>query len=99
MKKQLKVEEVAVLVGVSAKTLNFWYMYKNRNPEDSNIQKLPEYEMVKVNGRDTRLWTYEDIPRIIEFKESIPKGRNGFMGSVTNCKKRREEKCLEVASN
>ena len=94
MKKDLKVEEVAVLVGVSVKTINYWYMFKHQNPRDKNAKRLPKYRMVKVNGRDTRLWKYEDIPSIVEFKNAIPKGRNGFMGSVTN-KKGREEKCLE----
>ena len=90
MKKELKVEEVAVLVGISVHTLNIWYSYKKQNPNDVNAKKLPKFHIKKVNGRLTRLWDYEDIPAIIAYKESIPKGRNGYMGSITN-KKGREK--------
>ena len=93
MKKELKVEEVAVLVGISVHTLNIWYSYKKQNPNDVNAKKLPKFHMKNVNGRLTRLWDYEDIPAIIAYKESIPKGRNGYMGSITNKKGR--EKCQE----
>ena len=86
--KKLKVEEVAVLLDVSAKTINYWYMFKRKNPRDEKAKLLPKYNMVVNNGRKTRLWNYEDIPKLIEFKSQISKGRNGFMGSVTNKKKK-----------
>lgn len=94
--KKLKVEEVAVLLDVSSKTINYWYMYKRDNPRDSKAKLLPKYKMVTINGRKTRLWDYNDIPKLVEFKSQISKGRNGFMGSVTNKKGRR--KCQEEES-
>ena len=86
--EKLKVEEVAVLLDVSTKTINYWYMFKRKNPRNEMAKLLPNYKVCELNGRYVRLWNYEDVPKLKEFKESIPRGRNGFMGSVTNKKGR-----------
>lgn len=78
---KLKVEQVAVLIDTSVNTINNWYRFKKQNPEHELSQMLPE---VKQDGdRQTRYWESSDIPALIEFKLHVPKGRNGFMGSVT----------------
>ena len=38
--QQLNVEQVAMLVGVSAKTINNWYWFKREHPENQYAQKL-----------------------------------------------------------
>ena len=85
-KIRLKVQEVAVLVDISVKTLDYWYMFKRQNPRNPYAKMIPKYETKQINGRFVRLWTMEDVEALKQFKESIPRGRNGFMGSVTNKK-------------
>ena len=91
-KVRLKVQEVAVLVDVSVKTLDYWYMFKRQNPRNQYAKMIPKYETKQINGRFVRLWTEEDVEALKHFKESIPRGRNGFMGSVTNKKGRQDGK-------
>jgi len=82
-KKQglLKLEEVAILVGVSFKTINTWYAFKRANPENEYAKLLPEY--IQVGKRGTRYWKKEDIWKFFQFRQSIPQGRNGVMGCIT----------------
>lgn len=77
----LKIEEVALLVGKSVKTINNWYWFKRLNPENELAQMLPDY--VQENSRQQRFWKQSDIWKLIEFAQRIPKGRNGIMASVT----------------
>lgn len=77
----LKLEEVAVLVGVSFKTINTWYAFKRTNPENEYAKLLPEY--IQVGKRRTRYWKKEDIWKFFQFRQSIPQGRNGVMGCIT----------------
>ena len=82
--KLLKVEEVALLVGCSAKTVNSWYYFKRDNPENEYAKMLPEFELrPNEHNLQTRFWKQSDIWRLIQFKESIPKGRNGILGNIT----------------
>lgn len=78
-KEQLRIEEVALFLGVSVETINIWYRFKNQHPDNEYAQLLPEF--VKVNG--TRYWTQEDISKLMDFKEKRPMGRNGAMGAIT----------------
>lgn len=77
----LKIEEVAVKIGSSCKSINNWYWFKRENPDNEYAKMLPEY--IQYGARQTRYWKEEDIPKLIEFKQSIPQGRNGIMGSIT----------------
>lgn len=79
--RMLKVEEVALSVGVSVKTVNSWYKFKRENPENELVQLLPEF--TQEHARATRYWKFEDLWKLIQFKSSVKHGRNGFMGSVT----------------
>ena len=91
MEKQLNVEQTAMLVGVSAKTINNWYWFKRTHPEHELAQKLPDY--VQAHEKATRYWRMEDVYTLIEFRNSIPHGRNGILGDVTQkwTRKRRTE--------
>lgn len=79
--KLLKVEEVAVLVGVSAKTINVWYAWKKMHPEEEMAKLLPDYTQTTTRG--TRYWSYSDIWKLAQFKNQVPKGCKGIFGDVT----------------
>ena len=85
--EQLTAQQVVVLLGISENTLNFWYRFKRQNPDNEIAQLLPEYKKDGLKGR--RYWNKEDLWKLIEFQKSVPKGRNGIMGKVTQkyCKK------------
>ena len=86
----LKVEEVVMLVGISFNTINYWYRWTRQNPEHELAKLLPE--PIKNSSRGTRYWKYSDIQKLSEFKHSIPKGRYGVLGDVTQkyARKRKE---------
>lgn len=81
MQYTLTAVEVAVLVGCSLQTLNYWYSFKRQNPSHKLAKKLPAYK--QKGDRQTRYWREQDIKKLIEFKNNLPKGRNGLLGSVT----------------
>lgn len=77
----LKLEEVAILVGVSFKTINTWYAFKRTHPDNEYAQLLPDY--IQAGNRQKRFWKKSDIWKLIKFRQSIPKGRNGVLGDIT----------------
>lgn len=77
---QLRLEEVSVLIGNSSATIDAWYRWKRKNPNHVLAELLPEPEKIGV----TRYWNKEDIWKLLQFKASIPHGRNGVMGDNTN---------------
>jgi len=78
--KGLKIEEVAVKVGVSVQTLNRWYKFKKENPKDSISKTLPAYKMVTTTSGCVRLWQEKDVEKLKDFKSNIIPGRTGRMG-------------------
>ena len=68
-----------------------WYMFKKQNPENEYAQLLPDFE--QEYDRACRYWNYEDVWKLIKFKQSIPHGRNGILGNVTQkCYRKGKEK-------
>lgn len=82
MNTQLTVQEVAVAIGSSVQTINGWYRWKNLHPEHELAKLLPDYHR-QEGGRRTRFWNQSDVWKLIQFKKSIPQGRLGIMGDVT----------------
>ena len=82
MQKGLRIEEVAMSIGVSVQTINRWYQFKREHPEDEVSKRLPEYATDEVRrGKGfMRLWDREDIWKLLEFKQSMKLGRVGKMG-------------------
>lgn len=78
----LKITEVAVLVGVTPKTIENWYLYKKECP-DAEITKLLPPIVRKDDNKLVRYWRREDVYKLIEFKSNVTVGRNGTMGKVT----------------
>lgn len=95
MEDLLKIEEVAVLIDSSIQTINIWYQWKRANPENEFALLLPDY--IQKGTRNTRYWHQKDIPRLIKFKQSVPHGRNGVMGEITQ--RRKEKKNGKKKSN
>ena len=82
MKERLyKIEQLAVILDVSVKTINNWYWYKRENSDDELAKLLPDY--IQESARSTRYWKESDIEQLIKFKLAVPKGRYGVMGSIT----------------
>jgi len=81
MARMLKVEEVALSVGVSTKTINNWYAFKRACPDNEYASLLPDFQ--QEHPRATRLWNVDDVWRLIDFKSRMVIGRNGEMGIIT----------------
>lgn len=84
-RKYLKIYEVAMLVDVSHRTLEIWYMWKRKHPEHELAKLLPDF--IQNGGRQIRYWKEEDIPKLKEFKTKVPKGRAGLFGEITQKRK------------
>lgn len=78
--RKYKAQEVAYEVGVSVQTLDMWYRFKKENPDHEFSLMLPEFSRGK---RSTRLWDGKDIESIKNFHSSLPQGRGGVLGSVS----------------
>lgn len=85
--KKLRIEEVAMIIGSSVQSINNWYRFKKEHPEHELSNLLPAFE--QAGERQTRYWSSDDVWKLIEFKRTIPHGRNGIMGSITQryCRK------------
>jgi DNA-binding transcriptional MerR regulator len=77
----IKIEEVARRVDVSVQTINTWYRFAKQKPENKLASLLPPFYQEKARG--IRYWREGDIDAIKQFKYSIPKGRNGILGCIT----------------
>ena len=80
MSKMLTATKVAQYLDISVPTLNNWYKWYS-NPEyekPKNTPSLPEY--TQEGKRGTRYWDKVDLPKLVKFKNWIPKGRAGIMG-------------------
>jgi len=75
------IEEVAVMIGATVKTINFWYAWKNTKPDNELVNLLPDF--YQEGKRRTRYWNSEDVWKLAEFKAKVPKGRSGVMAEVT----------------
>lgn len=76
----MKIEEVAVKLGVSVQTLNRWYKFKRENPKDDISRRLPMYKKVKCATGFVRVWTDNQLQELVEFKSLVTPGRTGKMG-------------------
>ena len=77
----LKIEEVAIMCGVSSQTINNWYKFKRENPDSDLAKLLPNYET--HGGHNQRFWDKSDIGSLLMFKHAMPRGCKGVMGDVT----------------
>lgn len=89
--KLYKASETAMLLGITTDTLDIWYRFKRQNPDNKYAKMLPEIKHKEGNQKQ-RFWTEDDIFRLIEYKNTIPQGRNGIMGSVTQKYVKKEDK-------
>lgn len=98
--EKMKIEQVAMRLGVSVQTLNRWYKYKKQNPEDTLAQGIPQYTLINTSRGRVRFWTEEDVWNLIKFKQSIVSGRAGKMGRYggkgTNGEKKSSRRAAEA---
>lgn len=81
MSEKLSAKQVAEALGITTKTLSFWYMYERRCRSTQEVMpKLPEYEQSYERG--ARYWNKEDLDDLREFQCHIRRGRSGVMRSV-----------------
>jgi len=80
MLRKMKIEEVAIRVGVSVQTLNRWYKFKKDHPDDETSKLIPNYTKKKTRSGFVRLWTEDDVWKLVQFKLQIKPGRTGKMG-------------------
>lgn len=92
--KMLRIEEVALLVGSSTQTLNNWYRWKKLYPDHPLAKLLPNY--IQEGNRQMRFWKNSDVWSIVEFKNSIPHGRKGILGDITQRRPKKEEYTNEI---
>lgn len=88
---KLRIEEVAIFVGVSVNTVNSWYKFKKQNPNDEYAKLLPDYTQ-DGGDKSVRYWDETDIDKLLEFKSKRPTGRNGVMGVITQKYVKKENK-------
>lgn len=79
--RTIRVEELALAVGVSVKTINNWYAFKQADPQNELAKMLPDF--TQEYPRATRFWKFSDIWKIKEFQSKVTVGRNGSMGIIT----------------
>ena len=91
VQNRLRIEEVALFVGVSVNTVNSWYRFKREEPDNEYAKLLPDYKQ-DGGDRSTRYWTSEDIEKFLEFKQKRPIGKNGVMGMITQKYVKKENK-------
>lgn len=87
--KAYQIEWVAIQLGCSTQTINAWYRWKKLHPEHEFAKLLPEPK--KRYAHDKRLWSELDIEMLREFQKTIPHGRNGILGDVTQKSLRRKK--------
>jgi len=93
----LTAQQVVVILGISENTLNFWYRFKRENPENEIAKLLPDY--IKKNEKSKRYWKRTDLDKLIKFQQSLPKGRNGIMGGITQRYKKEDTKNGKKSAN
>lgn len=78
----LTVNSIAKELDVAVNTINNWYRWYNNpksdKPEDTPV--LPEFEQYTERG--TRYWKKSVLPLLQAFKDWVPRGRAGVMGST-----------------
>lgn len=80
MENLLTATKVAQHLDISVPTLNNWYKWYNNQEfeKPENTPELPEY--TQEGKRGTRYWDKVDLPKLVQFKKWIPRGRAGVMG-------------------
>lgn len=78
-----RIEEVAFLIGVSTQTVNNWYRWKASHPDSEYAPLLPDYVQIEADPHKTRYWSDVAIEQLVNFKNTIPHGRKGILGDIT----------------
>lgn len=93
----LKIEEVAILIDSSYKTIQNWYAWKKQNPNHELAKLLPD--VIQTGPRQTRYWKRSEVWKLLEFKKALPQGRGGIMGEITQKYYHKEDKKDGIKQN
>lgn len=95
----IKIEELAFYVDSSTHTINNWYAWKRQHPTHDLAYLLPDPVYIQKGGRRIRYWNRADIGKILEFKNSLPHGRLGILGDITQKHSRRNKNVKASINN
>lgn len=70
----LTIGETAKLVDRNAQTIKSWYRWCDKEEQSYEKAGLPEYRR-NLDGKQTYHFREEDIPKLIEFRDSIQYGQ------------------------
>lgn len=79
--KLITITEVCYITDTSIQTINNWYKWKRLNPDNIYAKFLPDY--IQDGARQKRYWKLSEVDKLVAFKHIVVKGRNGFLGEVT----------------
>lgn len=84
---KLTATQVANKVDVSSYTIKRWYKwYEQLDAKEilkykkTGMPTLPKYE--SLGTTNWRCWEEDDVPKILEFKNWVPKHKKGVMGNL-----------------
>ena len=80
-------EDVCSMLGITHFTLENWYRWERKELKEGAIDVkylLVPTKLENVKGKPLR-WSLSMINELIEYKNSIVRGRNGKFGKYTNC--------------
>ena len=77
--KNLNALTVCAKVNVGVQTLANWYRFYRANKDVDGIPELPDY--YQLDSHSVRLWSINDIEKLLLFKQWVGRGRAGKMGT------------------
>lgn len=82
---KLTASQIGARIGVNSYTVKRWYeFYKDLdedeilNLHEQGMPLLPEYEVIKREKREDRLWDEKDVERLAQFRDWVPPTRRGI---------------------
>lgn len=81
-----KLCEVCEILNISTYTLANWYRWEKRQLEDGIVKEkyLPEPKRLIHEKGQPRVWSEEDVKKLLEHQKNIITGRNGIFGEYSN---------------
>ena len=77
--KNLNALTVCAKVGIGVQTLANWYRFYKLHKDEEGVPELPSYYQLDIHS--IRLWSINDIEKMVQFKQWVGRGRAGKMGS------------------
>lgn len=89
----IRIEEIALVLGVNQFSIERWYKFKRENPDNEYAKILPEFTyQINSKNRKVRCWKASDIEALKKFQDNIVLGTKGFMGASKKEEKKNDSK-------